>query len=289
MSTLHEKGIAIKPNNMPNLASKETEDMPPASTPSADFSSTACFQKLSDLNARILSSSAKTHPGSYSAQVLKEVVDFSGELIDTARHSMPYFGGSTTPPSRASTVSMAESSASGDESDSSFDSRVRSMSNHSARVGGGWQQTIGSYPRDQSVPESAVIFLLLGCYTQILHLFEVTTNCIWAQHCDQASAAVGNEETGTVGSLLEASLAIHTVTYLLSRLHKAFAFHEKPEGHSGMSEDHVDSQGWKRSFVGGKGLGDGLLGRAFGEIWEREQWLVRRTQLLQQRINKCHI
>lgn len=288
MSTLYEKGIAMGRDNMPNLAGKETEDIPSANTPSPDFDSTACFQNLSDLNARMLSSSAKMHPGSYNAQALKEVVEFSGELIDTARYSMPYFVGSTPPPSRASTVSMAQSSASSDESDTSFDSRARRMSNHSARVGGGWQLSIGSYPRDQSVPESAVVALLLGCYTQILHLFEVTTNCIWAQHCDQASVAVGNE-TGTVGSLLETSLAIHTVTYLLSRLHKAFAFQEKEESHSGMSEDHVDSQGWEGSFMGGKLLGDGLLGRTFGEIRVREQWLARRTKLLQQRINKCHI
>ncbi|KFH47356.1 hypothetical protein ACRE_018270 [Hapsidospora chrysogenum ATCC 11550] len=273
---------------MPNLAGKETEYMPAAKTPSPDFSSTAYFQRLSDLNARILSSSAKTHPDSYNAQVLKEVVDFSGELIDTARHSMPYFVGSMPPPSRASTLSMVESSASGDKSDAYFDFRSRSMSNHSAMAGSGWQQVIGSYPRDQCVPESGPIFLLLGCYAQILHLFEVTTNCIWAQYCDQASAAVG-DETGTVGSLLETSLDIHTVRYLLNRLHKAFALQEKQEGLSGMSEDHVDFEGWERSFVGGEGLGDGLLGRTLGEIREREQRLVRRTQLLQQRMNKCYI
>lgn len=92
------------------------------------------------------------------------------------------------------------------------------------------------------------------------------------------------ESSGTIGSLLEASIAIHTVTYLLSRLHRALAAPEL-EGPGDASE----SQSWKKSFVGGKELEDGLLGRAFGEIREREQWLMRRTQTLQQRINKCHI
>lgn len=251
--------------------------------PIAEFSSTASYQKLSDLNVRILQCSSAAQSGgasTNSAQLLKDVTGFSGELIDTARQSMPHFVGATRASSRASTASKG-SSIDSEDGDGSVDTGFSHSTWGSVKPG----SAAGAQGNNNSVPESAVIFLLLGCYTQILHLFEVTTNCLWAQHCETGQPAPANEDSsGTIGSLLEASIAIHTVTYLLSRLHRALAV---PEGDS--PGEGSESQAWKKSFVGGKELEDGLLGRAFGEIREREQWLMRRTQHLQQRINKCHI
>ena len=249
----------------------------------AEFSSTASYQKLSDLNLRILQCGSTAQAGTApqnSSQLLKDVVGFSGELIDIARQSMPHFVGCTRASSRASTTSKGSSMES-DDGDGSTDTAFSQSSWGSFKPG----SAPGPQATSQSVPESAVIFLLLGCYTQILHLFELTTNCLWAQHCEAGQPAPQNDDTsGTIGSLLEASIAIHTVTYLLSRLHRALAAPEMDA-----SADAADSHGWKKSFVGGKELEDGLLGRAFGEIREREQWLMRRTKHLQQRINKCHI
>ncbi|KAI6781327.1 Ascofuranone/ascochlorin biosynthesis clusters transcription regulator ascR [Emericellopsis cladophorae] len=245
------------------------KNSPSEEIPLIDFSSTACYQSLSNLNLRILASTAKTGPtANNSAVILKDVVGFSGELIETARQSMPYFIGSLHQ-NRGSIGQRTNSSSSGSEDGfSSTDSYISG-----AQAG--------------SVPESAVIFLLLGCYTQILHLFEVTTNCLWEQHCENAHPDHPKEDnSGTVGSLLEASLAIHTVTYLLSRLHRALAVGEGPLEDEASS---IDPHSWKKSFVGGKELEDGLLGRAFGEIRHRELWLMQRTQHLQRRINTCRI
>ncbi|KAK4184790.1 Ascofuranone/ascochlorin biosynthesis clusters transcription regulator [Podospora australis] len=284
---------------------------PPSSSQTPPlFSSTECYRKLSDLNARILPSLARANSSS-SAQILKDVVGFCGELIDTARKSMPHFSAS----SQSNTPSCSRRASTA--TDMSLDSAYCSLSgNMSRRPSHDKLDDFGMM--DQSVPESAVIFLLLGCYTQILRLFEVTTNCLWQQHCDSSSSSSTSTtptptmppstlgmmdmsmmmmltdsdspsasiETGmqAVGPLLEASLAVHTVTYLLSRLNRALTVPE-----SGDPTFHAGSGSWERSFLGGKELDDGLLGRAFGEIREREQWLMRRTQLLQQRINKCHI
>ncbi|KAG9258406.1 uncharacterized protein F5Z01DRAFT_689723 [Emericellopsis atlantica] len=245
------------------------KNSPSDETPLVDFSSTACYQTLSNLNLRILASTAKTGPtANNSAVILKDVVGFSGELIDTARQSMPYFSGS------------------GHQTRGSIGSRTSSTSSGSE---GGFSSTDSYFSGAQmgSVPESAVIFLLLGCYTQILHLFEVTTNCLWEQHGENPQSEHTKEDnSGTVGSLLEASLAIHTVTYLLSRLHRALAV-----GEGSLEEEvsSIDPHLWKKSFVGGKELEDGLLGRAFGEIRQRELWLMQRTQHLQRRINTCRI
>lgn len=279
-------------SNLSDMLDKHSEKMLSASASTPEFSSTACYQKLSDLNSRILSSPARSNPASNCAQLLKEVVSFSGQLIDTARRSVPHIAGSTSAPNTPAMANLNRTEsyyASRDNGDAFIDSAY-SLGPFGKESS--WA-TPGSQSGEPCVPESAVIFLLLGCYTQILHLFEVTTNCIWAQHCDDKDtpAPTASDNGGTVGSLLEASLAIHTVTYLLGRLHRAFAAPEpgRLQQSDETTGDAVDMQGWKRSFVGGKGLDEGLLGRAFGEIREREQWLMRRTQFLQQRINKCHM
>ncbi|KAK3394803.1 hypothetical protein B0H63DRAFT_58184 [Podospora didyma] len=286
---------------------------PVAEAPGPQFCSTTCYQKLSDLNARILVSFAKTE-STHDSQIIKDVVGFCGELIDTARATTAYFAGSSAAGSRSRASTMSRAESFGEQPSSGASSRRNSE--WQVMLNNGHSEPPPFSHNDQSVPGSAIIFLLLGCYTQILRLFEVTTNRLWARYhnagsdsSSSSSSICGNNtnssmqqdggDLGTVSPLLEAALAVHTVAYLLSRLNRSFTVDsDQPQPAANKSsgntnsigtpvDDICDLQSWKRSFLGGSGKesDDGLLGQAFGEISERVQWLMMKTQHLQQRIN----
>ncbi|KAK4112267.1 hypothetical protein N656DRAFT_829569 [Canariomyces notabilis] len=283
-------GTPVDPSLMKEMMSGafDSNHIPPARPPLHPFSSNDCYMKLSDLNARILASYTETtsSASTYSTQNLKVAVGFCGELIDVARRSFTHFVGFSPPSSSRSSVSR--STLSGTEHPTASRPREASINSGLSVDDMEWTgpESLTNNP-SIIVPDSAVIFLLLGCYTQILRLFEVTTNHLWAWYGDDEMPATSSNQhsSGIVSSpLLEAALAVHTVGYLLGRLNKAFTIDE-PGCHPGAGDGASNVQRWKRSFLGGKELDDGLLARAFDEITGREQRLMRRTQDLQQRIN----
>ncbi|KPM38710.1 hypothetical protein AK830_g7853 [Neonectria ditissima] len=202
--------------------------------PTADLSRTASVLKLSDLSAKIIRSSERYRSNapvntpveaetSLGQQIVKDIVDFSGELIDIARQGLPRF----INPSQASVVSSASSDvdmSAVDEDDGPAGSATASVDTFT---------TTGSLLPAPCIPESAVIFLLLGCYTQLLHSFELAIDCLYAEH--RSSTHASDDNPGTVNSLLKASLLIHTVTYLLGRVHRSFAAGEA--GDNAVSQD----------------------------------------------------
>lgn len=275
-STLVDPRLA-QPPSFGGLAAAEP-DFDPSTPPSPakPFPTTACYRKLADLSARIMPSYSNTNSDS---QMLKDVVGFCGELIDIARQTIPHVYSPKPPFPRNTCLSACVTATASDDGELSIDS-VCCL----GRANAG--KTDAHFLPD--VPDSAVIFLLLGCYTQILRLLEISTNSLWAQHCSDSTVSITrgansqNQDeamSGAIGPLLEASLAVHTVTYLVNRLNSAFD-----------TGAYKESLGWQRPFLGGKEPeGDGLFGKAFIEIRQREQTLMRRTQYLQQRINsKCY-
>ncbi|KAK5991524.1 Ascofuranone/ascochlorin biosynthesis clusters transcription regulator [Cladobotryum mycophilum] len=280
---------SCRPEQLRNRQSESSQAQPRNNTPSQNprvvpstepFSSINCFRSLSDLNLRILQScevSSSTPDGSQSSshQILRDSVQFAGELIDAARQSLPHIfpnGGFTS----------VSNSPSTDHNTDTINVQTGSADN--------WT-SYESQPRAPCIPDSAIIFLLLGCYTQILHSFEIAINSLFSEHCDQASLDSRNTNTGNVQSLLEASLAVHTVTYLLNRMQRTFKLHE-PEGNedAAMDDQFGYMEDWKKPTPRTRvGADDGLLGRAFTEIRERETSLMRRAQDLRQILNTSNM
>ncbi|KAH6896726.1 hypothetical protein B0T10DRAFT_162992 [Thelonectria olida] len=270
---------------------------PPPSVSVSDWSSTSCLLKLSDLSARMLRSSenrrasapaanstSSQDPPSSGCNIVKETVDFSGELIDVARQTLPrVFAFSNR---RDSALGTEASTPTGEGDDDgtvhSAASSVHDWANVEAQ----------SAP---TMPESAVIFLLLGCYTQLLYSFELAIDCLYAEHKASersANVTIGGG-LGNINSMLKASLSIQTVIYLLDRVHRAFMIGESDaRDGDGMQDDESNSggiEGWKRSLMGAKSIDEGLLGRTFDEIQEREQRLMKKAQQLKQMINRLQI
>ncbi|KAH7006756.1 hypothetical protein EDB80DRAFT_644772 [Ilyonectria destructans] len=274
---LHSTSLLNEANKSPNI--------PHGST--ADLSRTASVLKLSDLSAKIIHLSEKyrsngpviTPAGagaSLGQQIVKDIVDFSGELIDIARQGLPRFISlprSSIKISASSDVDMSEAN----EDDGPTDSTTESVDSF---------MTTGSLLPAPCIPESAVIFLLLGCYTQLLHSFELAINCLDAEH--RSSTHSSDANPGTVNSLLKASLLIHTVTYLLGRVHRSFSVGEV-ENKDGEGAHSVDIGRWKISLLGDNNIDEGLLGRAFIEIQGREQGLMKKAKHLRQMINTFQI
>lgn len=291
MPGLHEKdedSIFHLFHGEPQIKTDEANkspNIPDGST--ADLSRTASVLKLSDLSAKIIYSSEKyrsngpviTPAGagaSLGQQIVKDIVDFSGELIDIARQGLPRFISlprSSIEISASSDVDMSEAN----EDDGPTDSTTESVDSF---------MTTGSLLPAPCIPESAVIFLLLGCYTQLLHSFELAINCLYSEH--RSSTHSSDANPGTVNSLLKESLLFHTVTYLLGRVHRSFSVGEV-ENKDGEGTHSVDIDRWKLSFLGDKNIDEGLLGRAFIEIQGREQGLMRKAKHLRQMINTFQI
>ncbi|KAI9152360.1 Ascofuranone/ascochlorin biosynthesis clusters transcription regulator [Paramyrothecium foliicola] len=251
--------------------------------PSAHGScSMSSYKKLSDLNVRILSAFAKAETAPNPSTMLRDVIEFSGDMIQAAQEIIPYLVRSSSSSIRTSESSPANSSTVGKESDGSVDSSVSVTSGSSK-----WKNHV-TQSRGRFVPSSAVIYLLLGCYTQILHLLEIMTTDLCVQLSDPASPEVGNEgHVITVGGLIEASISAHSINYLLGLLQRGVAVKER-DGKVGQNETEYgdeDLSGQRGSFLGSTDLDCGPLGQAMSEITEREQWLAEKTQYLQRTIN----
>ncbi|KAH7116294.1 hypothetical protein EDB81DRAFT_668785 [Dactylonectria macrodidyma] len=281
-------------NALPNKT--DTQKKPPALPPVSilDWSSTSCLLKLSGLSVRMLRSSEKhssTAPASanseasYGCKIVKETVNFSGELICVTRQTLwRIFTGSSR--CSASAGTEASTPIDEDENDDCVHSAATSVDD--------WINVIPQ-SSPPSMPDSAVIFLLLGCYTQLLYSFELAIDCLYAEHNHSGSSSdiTRGDNLGNINSRLEAALSIQTVIYLLGRVHKAFTVCEPENGNAdGVHDDETNSrgiEGWKRSLMGNKSLDEGLLGRTFNEIQEREQRLMKKAQQLKQMINRSRI
>ncbi|KAI9150043.1 Ascofuranone/ascochlorin biosynthesis clusters transcription regulator [Paramyrothecium foliicola] len=262
----------------------------------ANFSSASNFQQLSRLNAKILQSSENYGIGNspeFSTlcinQIIKDIVEFSGELISIARQVLPHLNGTrlaSTPPSYPGFGVSGKIR----KPTSSFGSPTRMSPSISD------SRFFEPETRGSGVPESAAIFLLLGCYSQLLQTFELAVDCLYQKHSRPEHSDLNFlENPDTLDSLLKASLAIHTVTYLLNCVHKAFSSTESDfsddinMAHAG--NEPVDLTAWKGFFWGNRegDAKDGLLTQAFMEIHDRELNVLRKAQHLRQVISRFHI
>ncbi|KAK8097020.1 hypothetical protein PG999_012964 [Apiospora kogelbergensis] len=134
---------------------------------------------------------------------------------------------------------------------------------------------------------SGLVFMLLACYSGVLCMFELVVDELWTRHGAKQRGG-GATTTDSVHALLETSLAVHTVNYLLKLLREAM-FPGDPSRCLGVDPVLDGSDGWcggsssSTVGVGGvRGMALGLLRTTCTEMLEREQRLLRRTQHLQQ-------
>ncbi|KFA69289.1 hypothetical protein S40285_10651 [Stachybotrys chlorohalonatus IBT 40285] len=280
----------------PSVASREqamhhsmpasiSESTPPTSPKTTGTSSTTYFYKLTALNAKILQfhENYRNIPMlgdvGFVSNITIEMVEFSCELIKIALQIMPdnyTLGlGIDLSVSDASSVPSLED-------DSRLSSRNPSVDDFSMFEA---EQT-------PSIPQSSTIFLLLGCYTQLLHSFEFTVNSLYKRHTKNNQLDITMwKYPGTVGSLLKASLVIDTVTYLLDSVHRAFSGVRPDAPDLASFAKASECSAWKGFFWGlNKSFAkDNLLTQAFVEIQEREQCVMRKAQRLKQAIGQSEI
>ncbi|KAK8054753.1 hypothetical protein PG994_009820 [Apiospora phragmitis] len=247
----------------------------PTPTPSTSFGGGArtSYGKLSDLNLRIntvLGSSGEDIES--GGRILKDVSSLASELIDAARQIMPLLvtdisvpEGTEVPPPQAASAGGQETSLQSEASPTN-DATMPRRAHGSPR------------PRRRCGPDSGLVFLFLACYSGILNIFELIVSDLWARRSEFA------ERGGSVGSLLETSLAVHTINYLFRLLRGSSLLWDS----SGLETDPAlddDSAGWCGGGpAGGRGRapGFGLLRATCAGMRDREQQLLRRTQCLQQ-------
>ncbi|KAH7305902.1 hypothetical protein B0I35DRAFT_483655 [Stachybotrys elegans] len=272
------------PRSAPTAAAATFAPQPMAPS----VSGTTCFYKLTTLNAKILQFLESNRnmplqedcPAVSMNQITKEVVEFSGELIEIAREVMPHIN---------AVAQGINSGASTPSLEDDLGCRSRGSSRSSSIDNMSFFEPESMLP---TIPQSSIIFLLLGCYTQLLHSFEFTVYCLYKRHSKSEQVDMNNmwKNQDTVDSLLKASVVIHTITYLLDCVHRAFSG-VNPDQAEPVNFDISDSNSWKGFFWGGseRFAKDGLLTRAFIEIQEREQSVMRKAQHLKQVINNFHI
>ena len=258
-------------SSMQSSSHKKSETAPGTSNAAGSprqsrFSKMSYFQQLSQLNLHIAPHLERASrvpkrkgPSSYQGgQIARDMAPFSQELIDIARQCLPRI-------------------CTGERYDSE-------------------ETELQTTEKDSPVPDSALIFLLLSCYTQILHTFEIAIGHHFSQHYADTESPASRHSDGNpdkVNSLLEASLTIHTVVYLLSRIRRAFSQCESSIGEeSGLLEMEDDSRSsltelWNQRLfpAGADTLGHG----ACSEIRERECNLLRKTRDLKDLIGRSHI
>jgi hypothetical protein len=161
------------------------------------------------------------------------------------------------------------------------------------------------HDRDRrAAPDSGVIFLVMGCYTQLVDISNFAMNCLCQHHRGIAesqnrtpgqhmlSVSFGSFST-SAGSSLETLLHLHTIMYLHDRLNKAMYKYTYPS-QSSISTDphhHVDhnilaSLQGERPHASGNTASEKLASIAFFQVKEREHCLMKKARALKHLIEE---
>ncbi|WYZ36360.1 hypothetical protein EsH8_XIII_000012 [Colletotrichum jinshuiense] len=226
-----------------------------------------------------------------SVVALKGVVGLASELIETARQILVQQG-QDDPSARSSTTENSDSSISASEMSSGeggggspFASSASSVTvcEHASS-----NNCTRHTPGDALDP--TLVFLLLACYAGFLSVLELVLERLWAQYGDHPSREDDKTGRGTkfLSTLLETSLAVHTVHCLFKLLRKALF----PEDPRDRKNDPVSDSGIAllsgrgRPVVrgAGRGITRGLWESTCEDIRQREEDILKRTEELQQRL-----
>ncbi|RAK96954.1 Zn(II)2Cys6 transcription factor domain-containing protein [Aspergillus ibericus CBS 121593] len=256
-----------------------------------------CLPRLANLNMNLLRLSGKARIATAQSlnpaagrenEVIVEMVQFSRELIDLMAYITPCPRSSHLPlasqPSSNIFCSMYSSGTKSEGASHSLDSNTHFQHDELSHTASG--ESTETDAKRESMPASTLIFLVMGCYTQIVYVFETIINCLYQDPTVSASQSRS-------GSSLETCLHIHTITYLLDHLHKAlYAYpphiplHDEVDNVSYACQDNLRAQGpGCTTPMFGKSTAGVLLGQASWEIGEREQSLVSKIQSLSQVVN----
>lgn len=245
---------------------------PAPSTPTRIRTRTS-YEELSDLNLKIngvLGGSEKE--AEVGDRILKDASSLASELIHTARQVMSRLVTDTSVLETAkSPLQIPQTASAGRQEMSECGPSPTSEATMPRRA-----HSISRRTQQQCIADSGLIFLLLACYSGMLNIFELLVDETWTRR-DQFA------QHGPVDSLLQTSLAVHTVEYLLRLLRQALF----PRDANCLEIDPIldENAGWRgASSAAGRGRAPafGLLGATCAEMRDREQHLLRRTQHLQQ-------
>lgn len=266
---------------------------PPAGTRSSSH------ERLCRISLRISEAAAGFAQDSASASVgvaLKGVVGLASELNETARQILVQQQGQD-PSARSSSTA---------EKDSGSNMPAREISNGE---GGGRSpltssaSSVTAYEHPSSSSSSnctrhtpgealdpALVFLLLACYAGFLSVFELVLERLWAQCGGPSREEEGKTGRGTrfLSTLLETSLAVHTVHCLFKVLREALF----PEDLRDSKNDAVSDSGIALVSSGrgpvargtGRGTAWRLLESTCGDIRQRGEDILKSTEELQQRL-----
>ncbi|PWY93855.1 hypothetical protein BO94DRAFT_612388 [Aspergillus sclerotioniger CBS 115572] len=272
-----------------------------ASIPSYEWLShskfVTCLPKLVDLNMNLLRLSEKSRvttaqslkaPAGRENEVIIEIVQYSRELIDLMTYIKPTCRSSRDSLARQSSTdisySIYDTSTHSGSSSHSLDPDMYVQYDILSDVASGGRTEAGS--RRDSMSASTLIFLVMGCYTQIMYVFETIIDCLYQDPTASASQSRS-------GSSLETCLHIHTITYLLDHLHKALSAYppDIPRDNEFDNiiyndDSNLRAQGLRCATPAfGKSTAGILLGQASWEIGEREKGLASKIQTLSHTVN----
>ncbi|KAK7994016.1 hypothetical protein PG989_007397 [Apiospora arundinis] len=171
----------------------------------------ATYEALSDLNLRIIAVLGKSEQDTVNGgggRDLKDVSSLASELIDTARQIMPRLA---TNPSLSDAGDLASQGPKrGQNMAASNGDPIMSECNYN-----------NTRRAQQYSSNSGFVFLLLACYSGVLRIFELVVEELWTRHNSAKYGGHGGARDSSVFSLLETSLAVHAVSYLLRLLREA--------------------------------------------------------------------
>jgi len=283
---------------------------------------TSILHMLNDLNLKIHRVSEQLKVASrdcarFSAtgeknEVIGEVMKCSEELIDIlsglpgqSNHSRSPQGSFSSPQSHADAHSSTMVGSAWEDqyfhSDHTPWSGYASTAPSTLYDGG---TKTGHNPERRAVPDSGLIFLVMGCYTQLVDISNFAMNCLcqhrrgiaesqnWTPDRHMLSVSFGSFST-SAGSSLEMSLHLHTIMYLHDRLNKAMYKYtcqsESSTGtdlHHHVEHDTLASLQGERAHASGKTASEKLASIAFGQVKEREHCLIKQARALKHLIEE---
>ena len=151
-------------------------------------------------------------------------------------------------------------------------SMPRSLLSWASSDDGAYDMKSPSLSTNHSISHNAVIFLCLGCYSQVIEIYEADVNWLYQHLIKLLSSAKTSNATIPAASAipgcdssLEVSLHLDTILRLVGRLDKTMRLHHAKFLNSPVECFHNESGSM------GANASQGLAGAAFKALGEREQ------------------
>ncbi|TLD04979.1 uncharacterized protein PgNI_10025 [Pyricularia grisea] len=264
----------------------------PVSTSLPAAGTRSCHERLCGISLRISEAAAGFAKDGASASVvaLKGVAGLASELVEMARQ-ISLHQGQDPPTTRSSTTKNLDSNLQDDSKMSTREVGGGSPLASSASSVTVCQHASSSHCKRHMTGvalDSTLVLLFLACYAGFLSVFELVLERLRAQNGDCSGEDVKTgRDTKFLLTLLETSLAVHTVHCLFKLLREAVFPEDKRDRNSDLDSDNSLALLTGRDTVArgpGRGTGRNLLECTWEDLRQREEEILRSTEELQQRL-----